>query len=185
MFWHLSIILYHIYFSPAARGGPVCRRVSRDVCGDCGSPPSGTGGWEFCLRVFQQLYTMYIPPRPRGGNRFAGGSLETFAANLVRLRAEREGGDFVLGSFNNFIPHIFLPGCAGGTGLPAGLYRRLRRFWFASKRNGRVWILFWRLSTILYHIYFSPAARGEPVCRQLFGHVCGDFGSPPSGTGGW
>ena len=28
----------------------------------------------------------------RGGNRFAGGSLETFAAILVRLQAKREDG---------------------------------------------------------------------------------------------
>ena len=64
---------------------------------------------------------MYISPRPRGVNRFAGESLETFAAILVRLQAEREGVDFVLASVNNFIPRIILPGCAGGTGLPAGL----------------------------------------------------------------
>ena len=64
---------------------------------------------------------MYISPRLRGGNRFAGGSLETFATILVRLQADREGGDFVLASFNNFIPCIFLPSCSGGTGLPAAL----------------------------------------------------------------
>ena len=64
---------------------------------------------------------MYISPRPRGGDRFAGGSLETFATICVRLQAEREGGDFVLASVNNFIPCYFIPGCAGGTGLPAGL----------------------------------------------------------------
>ena len=64
---------------------------------------------------------MYMSPRQRGGNRFAGGSLVTFAAILVCLQAEREGGDFNLVSFNNFIPYIFLPGCAGGTGLPAAL----------------------------------------------------------------
>ena len=76
---------------------------------------------DFVLASFQQCYTMYISPRLRGGNRFAGESLETFAAILARLQAEREGGDFVLASFNSFIPHIFLLGCAGGTGLPAGL----------------------------------------------------------------
>ena len=63
---------------------------------------------------------MYISPRLRGGKRFAGGSLVTFAAVFVRHQTEREGGDFVLVSFNN-----------------------------------------------LYHIYPSPAARGESVCRQL------------------
>ena len=42
---------------------------------------------------------MLFCPRLRGGNRFAGGSLETFAAILVRLQAEREGGDFVLAYF--------------------------------------------------------------------------------------
>ena len=64
---------------------------------------------------------MNIFPQLRGGNRFAGGSLETFAAILVRLQAEREGDDFVLASFQQFIPCIILPGCAGGTGFPAGL----------------------------------------------------------------
>ena len=102
---------------------------------------------------------MCISPRLRGGNRSAGGSLVTFAAILVHLQAEREGGDFVAASFNNFIPCIFLPGCAGGTGLPAALWRRLRQFWFASKRNGRVGILFWCLSTI-FTVYIPPRLRG-------------------------
>ena len=26
---------------------------------------------------------------------------------------------------------------------------------------------------------------GEPFCRRLSSHVCGDFYSPPSETGGW
>ena len=64
---------------------------------------------------------MFISSRLRGGNRFAGGSLESFAAIVVRLQAKRAGGDFVLASFQQFIPRIFLPGCAGGTGLPVGL----------------------------------------------------------------
>ena len=62
---------------------------------------------------------MYISSRLRGENRFAGGSLETFAAILVCLQAEREGGDFVLASFNKLSPRIFLAGFAGGTGLAA------------------------------------------------------------------
>ena len=76
---------------------------------------------DFVVASFQQCHAMHISPRPRGGNRFAGGSLETFAAILIRLQAEREDGDFILTFFNNFIQHIFLPGCAEGTGLPAGL----------------------------------------------------------------
>ena len=64
---------------------------------------------------------MYIFFRLRGGNRFAGGSLETFAAILVRLQAERKGGDFVLAYFNKFSPRVFLAGCAVGTGLPASI----------------------------------------------------------------
>ena len=121
MFRRLPNNLYHVYLFSAARGEPVCRRVSKDVCGDFGSPPSGTEGWRFCLGVFPTIYTMYIYSRLRGGNRFAGGSLETFAAILVRLQAEREGVDFVLASFNKFTPRIFLPGCAGGTGWLATL----------------------------------------------------------------
>ena len=74
--------------------------------------------------------------------------------------------------------------CAGLTGLPAALYARLRRFWFAYKRNGSVGIWFWCVSTILYHVHFSRAARGEPACRWLYTHRRGDFGPHTSGTGG-
>ena len=52
---------------------------------------------------------------------FAGGSLVTFAFILVRLQAKREGGDYVLASFNNFMLCMTLAGCAGGTVLPAAL----------------------------------------------------------------
>ena len=51
--------------------------------------------------------------------------------------------------------------CAGLTGLPAALYARLRRFWFAYMRNGSVGIWFCCVSTILYHVHFSRAARGN------------------------
>ena len=43
---------------------------------------------------------MYDSRRLRGWNRFAGGSLVTFASILVRLQAEREVGDHVLASFH-------------------------------------------------------------------------------------
>ena len=42
---------------------------------------------------------MYDSRRLRGGNRFPGSSLVPFALILVRLQAKREGGDFVLASF--------------------------------------------------------------------------------------
>ena len=63
----------------------------------------------------------FLPSCEGGGGGLPAGSLVTFAAILVRHQAEREGGDFVLVSFNNFIPCVSLPGCAGGTGLPAAL----------------------------------------------------------------
>ena len=50
-----------------------------------------------------------------------GGSLVTFVSILVRLQAKREGGDFVLVYFNNFILCMILAGCVGGTVLPAAL----------------------------------------------------------------
>ena len=53
--------------------------------------------WFWCV---QHLYTMYISPELRGGNRLADGSLITVAAILVCIQAEREGGDFVLVCFN-------------------------------------------------------------------------------------
>ena len=59
--------------------------------------------------------------RLRRCNRFAGGSLVTFASILVRLQAKREGGDFVLASFNNSMLCIILANYAGGTVLPAAL----------------------------------------------------------------
>ena len=85
---------------------------------------------------------MKISPGLRGGNRLAGGSLLAVVAILIRIQAEREGGEFVMVCINNFIPCTFLPGCARGTFLLATLYKRLRRFWFAYKRNGRVGISF-------------------------------------------
>ena len=64
---------------------------------------------------------MYDSRRPRGWNRFAGGSVVTFASILVRLQAKREGGDYVLGSFNKLMLCMILAGCAGGTVLPGAL----------------------------------------------------------------
>ena len=64
---------------------------------------------------------MYDYRRLLGLNRFTGGSLVTFASNLVRLQANREGGDYVLAPFNKFMLCMILAGCAGGTILPAAL----------------------------------------------------------------
>ena len=62
---------------------------------------------------------MYDSRRLRWWNRFAGGSLVTFAPILVRLQAKREVGDYVLASFNKFMLYMILAGIAGGTVLPA------------------------------------------------------------------
>ena len=64
---------------------------------------------------------MYDSRRMRGWNRVAGGSLVTFASILVRLQAKREGGDYVLASFNKVMLCMIVAGCAGGTVLPAAL----------------------------------------------------------------
>ena len=64
---------------------------------------------------------MYDSRRLRGWNRFTGGSLVTFASIVFRLQAKREGGDYVLASFNKFMLCMILAGCAGGTVLPAAL----------------------------------------------------------------
>ena len=64
---------------------------------------------------------MYDSRQLRGWNRFAGGSLVTFASILVRLQAKREVGDYVLASFNKFMLCMILAGCAGGTVLLAAL----------------------------------------------------------------
>ena len=59
--------------------------------------------------------------RLRRWNRFAGGSLVTFASILVRLQAKREGGDFVLASFYKFKLCMILVGCVAGTVLLAAI----------------------------------------------------------------
>ena len=64
---------------------------------------------------------MYDSRRLRGWNLFAGGSLVTFAANLVHLQAKREGGDYVLASFSKFMLCIFLASSAEGNVLVASL----------------------------------------------------------------
>ena len=67
------------------------------------------------------MYTVNDSRRLRGGNRFPGSSLVPFALLLVRLQAKREGGDFVLASFNKFVQCVILVGCADETFLPAAL----------------------------------------------------------------
>ena len=64
---------------------------------------------------------MYDSRQLRGWNRFAGGSLVTFASILVRLQAKREVGDYVLASFYKFMLCMILAGCEGGTVLLAAL----------------------------------------------------------------
>ena len=64
---------------------------------------------------------MYDSRRLRGWNRFAGGSLVTFASIAVLLRAKRKVGDYVLASFNKYMLCMILAGCAGGTVLWAAL----------------------------------------------------------------
>ena len=64
---------------------------------------------------------MYDSRGLRGWNRFAGGSLVTFASISVRLQAEREVDGYVLASFNKFMLCMILAECAGGTVLPAAL----------------------------------------------------------------
>ena len=64
---------------------------------------------------------MYDSRRLRGWNRFAGGSLVTFASIAVLLQAKRKVGDYVMASFNKVMLCMILAGCAGGTVLPAVL----------------------------------------------------------------
>ena len=121
LFWRLLINFHPVYFLPAAREKRFAGDYLETFAAILVRLQTERKGGEFVLADFLQCYTMYISPRPRGMNRFYGESLETFAAILVRLQAEREGGDFVLAPLNNFIPCIFLPGCAGGGDLPTGL----------------------------------------------------------------
>ena len=100
-------------------------------------------GGDLVVTFFSFFFMLNISPGLRGGNRLADESLLTVAAILVRIQEERDGRYFVLVCFNIFIPCTFLPGCAGGTDLPAALYSRLWRFWFVyNKRNRTVGIWF-------------------------------------------
>ena len=160
LFWPLSIILYDVYFFTVTRREPVCRRVSRVVCGDFGSPPSGTGGCGLWFGVFQSIYTTCISPRLHGENRFAGGSLEKFAAIVVRPQAEREGSDFVLASFQQFNTMYISPRLRWGNRFVGGSLETFAAIWLASKRNGRVEILFWRLFNNFMPYIFIPGCTG-------------------------
>ena len=64
---------------------------------------------------------MYDSRRLRRWNRFAGGSLVTFASILVRFQAKQEVDDHVLASFNKVMLCMIVAGCAGGTVLPGAL----------------------------------------------------------------
>ena len=57
---------------------------------------------------------MNSSPGLRAENQLAGGSLLAVAAILIRIQAEREGGDFVMVCINNFIPCTFSPGLREG-----------------------------------------------------------------------
>ena len=63
---------------------------------------------------------MYISPHLRGWNRFAGGSLETFAAIVVRLQAEWEGGDFFLAFFPQLYTMYISSRLRGGNRFAGG-----------------------------------------------------------------
>ena len=54
-------------------------------CSEFGSHRSRTERCGFGFGVCQQLYTMYISPGLREGNRLAGGCLLTVAVILVRI----------------------------------------------------------------------------------------------------
>ena len=136
----VSIFSYHVPSSRAARGAPACRRLSTQVCGDFGSHTSGTEGWGSWSGVSTILYLVHFSRAARG--KPACWRLSTNGlAILVRIQAEREGGDYVLVRFNIFIQCNFLPGCAGDTRFPTNLYSQLRRFWFAVERESRDFIL--------------------------------------------
>ena len=112
------------HFSRAARRTRACRWLSFHGGSDFGLYISGTGGWRFGFGAFNIFIPCTLLPDLRQVNRLAGGSLRTVAAILVRIQAERKGGDLLLVCVNNFIPFTFLPGCAEDTRLPVALFSR-------------------------------------------------------------
>ena len=92
---------------------------------------------------------MKISPGLRGGNWLAGGSLLTVTAILVRIQAEREGGDM----FRYVLRFLYnVPFFRAARGTPASQRISAHGYGnFGSQRNGRVGILFCCVSTFLYH----------------------------------
>ena len=129
---------------------------------------------------------MYITP---GSARFQPACRRLFSHGCDSFGSDTsgtEGWGFRFSVFQQLTSQrIGLPSCGGETDLPAALYARLRRFWFAYKKNGKVGILFWCVSISLYYVPFSRAAWGAPACRWLPTRGCGGFGLYTSGTGRW
>ena len=98
-----------------------CRRLSSHVASILIRLQAKREDGDYVLGVFPQTYAVYDSRGLRGWNRFAGGSLVTFASILVRLQAKREFKGCVIASFNKCMLCMILAGCAGGTVLPAAL----------------------------------------------------------------
>ena len=121
-----------MYISSGLRRGTGFRRLSNYGRGDFSLHTSGTGGWGFCFGVGKHFYTMYITPGSARGEpacrRLSTHGCGDFGSHT---RGTEGCGYLVLVCVNSFIPCTFLPGFAGGTGLPVALYSRSRRFWTA------------------------------------------------------
>ena len=102
---------------------------------------------------------MYISPRLHGGNQFAGVSLETFEAFLLRLQAGREGGGFGLVYFQQLYTMYISPRLRGGNRFAGGSLETFAAIFFASKRSGRVF--FWRLSNNFLPCIFISGCAGR------------------------
>ena len=160
MIWCVSTFLYNVPFSRAARGTPACQRISTHGYGGFGSQRDGKVGILFCC-VSTFLYHEFFSRAARG--KPACRRLSTHGCGNFGLHTSGTGGwGFRFSVFQQLTsPRIGLPSCAGGTGLPAALYARLRRCFFAYKKNGKVGILFWCISTLSYHVHLFRAAQGN------------------------
>ena len=111
---------------------------------------------------------MYIPPRLRGGNRFAGGSLELFTAIVVRLQAERAGSDFVLASFQHFYTMYISPRLRRRTRFAGGSLETFAAILvrFQAEREGGDFVLA-SVNSLIPHFILLGCAGGTGLPATL------------------
>ena len=156
---------YTMYISPGLRGGNRLAGSSlRTIAAIFFRIEEEREGGYFVLLCFN----IFIPctSLPGCAMELASRRLSNYGRGDLSLHTSgTRGWGFGFGVVQHFYTMYINPRvCVWGTGLQAALYSSFLRFWFTYKRNGGVGVMFRCVSTILYHVHFSRAARGKPAC---------------------